>query len=587
MSPRVVRVLPDVPALDREFDYLVPEPLGDQVRVGTIVRVDLHGRRVRGWVVADGVEPPPGVPLRPLARVTGHGPGPALIELARWAAWRWAGRTASLLRTASPPTAVRALPASPARWVPAGAAGGGVEPDGAAIDLLAAGGPSLLVLPPAADRLSVALAAAARGPALVLCPTAAMARAAAAGLRRAGVAVALHPDGWAVGAAGATVVGTRAAAWAPVGGLAAVVVFDEHDEAHGQERAPTWNGRDVALERAARAGVPCLLVSPCPSLEARGVVADRVGRSPVGARGWPAVVVADRRDEDPGRAGLLSPALVRLLGEGGRVLCVLNRTGRARLLACAACGEVARCERCDAAVVQPDEAVLRCLRCATERPVVCQRCTGTRLRTVRAGVARVRDDLAALLREPVVELGAAADPATVAGARVVVGTEAVLHQGGRADAVAFLDLDQELLAPRYRAAEQALALLARAARVVGAGRPGEGGRAGGRLLVQTRLPDHEVVAAAVRGDPTVVAEAEAARRRMLDLPPFTALATVSGPGAAALVAGLAGAEGVAVLGPSEGTWLVRAPDHGVLADALGRLERPAERVRVAVDPLRI
>ena len=47
----VVRVLPDVPAIDRAFDYLVPDALGDQVRVGTMVRVPLHGRRVAGWVV--------------------------------------------------------------------------------------------------------------------------------------------------------------------------------------------------------------------------------------------------------------------------------------------------------------------------------------------------------------------------------------------------------------------------------------------------------------------------------------------------------------------------------------------------------
>ena len=36
------------------------------------------------------------------------------------------------------------------------------------------------------------------------------------------------------------------------------------------------------------------------------------------------------------------------------MLCVLNRKGRARLLACAACGELAACERCAAALVQAE-----------------------------------------------------------------------------------------------------------------------------------------------------------------------------------------------------------------------------------------
>ena len=53
--------------------------------------------------------------------------------------------------------------------------------------------------------------------------------------------------------------------------------------------------------------------------------------------------------------------------------------------------------------------------------------------------------------------------------------------------VAFLELDQELLAPRARAAEQALWLLVRAARLLGPR------AAKGVLLLQTRLPEHEVV----------------------------------------------------------------------------------------------
>src|ERR671918_322550 len=72
------------------------------IGVGHRVRMVLHGRRVGGWIVAVDVDPPAGVALRPLAKWSGRGPTPELIELAEWAAWRWAGRPASLLRTASP-----------------------------------------------------------------------------------------------------------------------------------------------------------------------------------------------------------------------------------------------------------------------------------------------------------------------------------------------------------------------------------------------------------------------------------------------------------------------------------------------------
>jgi len=66
-------------------------------------------------------------------------------------------------------------------------------------------------------------------------------------------------------------------------------------------------------------------------------------------RGWPSITVVDQRQLDPALGPLFSPALVDLVRGHGRVLCVLNRTGRVRMLACAVCATLARCEQCDAA----------------------------------------------------------------------------------------------------------------------------------------------------------------------------------------------------------------------------------------------
>jgi primosomal protein N' (replication factor Y) (superfamily II helicase) len=358
------------------------------------------------------------------------------------------------------------------------------------------------------------------------------------------------------------------------------VVVDEHDESHQQSQAPTWHARDVAVERARRAGVPCLLTSPTPSLDA--LAAGRLFTLPRTDEraGWPIVDVLDMRRQDP-HTGLLPAPLVRLLRSGRRVLCILNRTGRARLLACAACGELAACERCGANVGQAAGGELVCLRCEAVRPAVCAACGAARLKALRQGVSRVRDEIEALVGEPVAEVtGGGADRAGPA-TRVVVGTEAALHQAGPADVVAFLDLDQELLAPRYRAAEQALALVARAARLLG------GKAGGGRLVLQTHQPRHEVVRAALHADPARLAAAEQRRRRVLEFPPVTALAEVSGAAAGEFVAGLDPWLGVEVLGPADGRWLVRATDSAALADALAATARPSGRLRIAVDPLRI
>jgi primosomal protein N' (replication factor Y) len=208
--------------------------------------------------------------------------------------------------------------------------------------------------------------------------------------------------------------------------------------------------------------------------------------------------------------------------------------------------------------------------------MVCANCGGQRLKTLRAGVSRVREELQALATMPVGEV--TGETGELPDTPIVVGTEAVLHRvthGVRA--VAFLDIDQELLAPRYRAAEEAMALLARAARLVG------GRTSGGRLLVQTRLPRHEVLQAVLHADPERVSAAERPRRALLGFPPAAAVALVSGEGAPAFVAELADVE---VLGPDGDRWLVRAPDHVALCDALAAAPRPPGRLRVEVDPLR-
>ena len=112
---RVVRVLPDVVGIDREFDYVVPPAWDDagraeRVEVGAMVRVQLSGRRVAGWITAVDVEPDPGVRLAPLAKLSGMGPSADVLDLAGWAAWRWAGRRVPFLRAASPERMVAAAP---------------------------------------------------------------------------------------------------------------------------------------------------------------------------------------------------------------------------------------------------------------------------------------------------------------------------------------------------------------------------------------------------------------------------------------------------------------------------------------------
>lgn len=641
-------MLPDVSGLDRPFDYEVPTSLAAAVSVGSIVRVELRHRKVRAWVIALSggawLEMPPGAgPLKRVVALVSAGPAPEVVDLARWAAWRYAGRLRAFLLAASPDRVVRpgqleqraeAVPTPdgqvapptpngrvgpptpvPAAPSPATAASPAppADPVASVAAAVAAGlgaGAAWLRLPPASPRLAVIEAVIEQvGSAdgvLVLVPERNDAELLQRLLARRRLPAAVLPQGWRTAAAGGqAVIGARAGAFGPMPTLRAAVVLDAHDESYVETRAPTWSAPVVLAERARRAGAALLLVSPCPPLGLAGLAGlglgaqVRLDRS-LERAGWPAVEVLDRRRDDP-RSGRYSPRLAELIRAARRnepdlpVVCVLNRTGRVRLLACADCGEVARCEQCGAALHEPTGGELACPACGASRAAVCATCASARLKRLRVGASRAREELAALTGLEVDEVtsaspASAARQASQAAAdpqrgTVLVGTEAVLRRVRRASLVVMLDLDQELLAPRFRAAEQAFVLLARAARLLG----GRSGGSAARLVLQTRLPEHEVVRAATLGAPGIFEDDELERRRRQRLPPYSALAVLSGRDAAELAARLrsAGLEVGPVLAAHypEGSVLVRATAAPELADALAGAESTTLDVRVEVDPL--
>ena len=583
-------MLPDVTGIDRTFHYRTE---GEGPPVGTIVRVRLHGRRVRGWVVGLGSALPAGVEAQPIAEQVSLGPPPDVVALARFAAWRFAGRLRPLLLAGSPERIVRQLPPpAPGRAARrAGAALGG--PLGEAL----AAKEAVVSLPPASPRLGLveeALSSAART--LVLVESRRDAATLSERLRRAGWQVALYPEQWAASTAAEVVVGTRNTVFAP-GSFDLLLVLDAHSQSYRSERSPNFDARVVAAERARRSGGRLVLVSFAPPLELlaptpRPLVALSAG---AGA-GWGRLSVLDRREEDPAEGGYpsLLVSWIRAAVEEERarprprpVVCILNRVGRARLLSCARCQVLARCPVCGSALVQlarpgPGEVGrLSCPRCGHEEEALCSSCGSARLRVARAGVSRAREQLEAVSG---LEVGEVAGPkGALPATPVVMATQAALHRLSRAALVAWLDFDQELLAPRFKAAEEALVLLGRSVRLVSGGPD----RPAGRVVVRTSLPDHEVIEAARRGEPALLRAEEESRRRLLGLPPYAGLARVEGEGAEAVVARLPEACQVTRAG---GGYLVRAASPEALAEGFEAVVKYAPTgwagldVRVEMDP---
>ena len=297
----VVRVQPDITAIVGGFDYFVPPQWGDdgraaKVALGSMVRVDFAGRRVAGWVTELGVEPTGTHVVRPLLKVSGYGPPGEVIELADWAAWRWAGKRAHLLRVASPPKMVlgvakRSLVRSPVEHLAFGS------------------GSTVARTVPTDDGQAMATAVAEAGGGLILTPSVEDKRRIVSALRQGGVDVASYPEEWSRSAAGVTTVGTRTAAFAPLPDMQAVLVLDAHDDRYKEERTPAWDAREVVIERARRSGVPCVFSSPVPTLHLLEATDRLLGPSRAQERaGWPNVHVVDLRVAE--RPGLLTNCLL-------------------------------------------------------------------------------------------------------------------------------------------------------------------------------------------------------------------------------------------------------------------------------------
>ncbi|MET0831595.1 MAG: hypothetical protein ABWY62_04370, partial [Acidimicrobiia bacterium] len=165
---------------------------------------------------------------------------------------------------------------------------------------------------------------------------------------------------------------------------------------------------------------------------------------------------------------------------------------------------------------------------------------------------------------------------------------------GMVDLAVVVDADALVLAPHYRAEEDALRTLARVAATVGRGR-------GRRCLVQTAQPGHRVFAALRRGRPLPLLEALLEERRAVGYPPAGELMAVEiagDPGAVDIeLRAAAGdvAAAVDILGPApagaRARWLVAGGDLRPLKLALRPVVQSwrdrGTRVRIDVDPVRL
>ena len=573
------------------FDYVVPEDMVGKLEVGDRVRIVLHGRSVSAWVASvgrseDGFSDIDVTRLLSIVKIQGRGPDADLIRLFAEVRSRWQGRLRSLYVSATPTNLVETFPTSRNAKDRAVFASGA---DSSVSSCVKAGLNALVRRGPTVSPLASVLGAAVNGPTLVVIPTLSRARLLAAALKRQGLSVALLPDEWANAAGGVDVViGARSAVFARVPNLCAIVVIDEHDDSLQEERTPTWHARDVAIMRAKLQQVSCILCSPIPSVTAAHWAVDQqlIADEQRELAEWPTIQIVDRSVDDDWPNSLVSSALVaEILDHSRRVALIYNTKGRAKLVACAACKSLARCSTCNGAMNITSDSLFECGRCKESRPQVCLSCSAGKFAVLKPGISRLREEIALAAgrkTDDVVEISGKSKDAVDVSKMLFIGTESLIHRLKDVDTVVFLDIDQELSAPRYRASEIASTLLIGAARLVSRS------SSEGRVLVQTFNAQHPLLKAISDKKIDAYIASESASRIAMRMPPFSSLAQISGAAAPGIVALLQDQSGISVSAENQGTFLIRSESSQHLSAALDKIDLPkSARYKLVVDPSRV
>jgi primosomal protein N' (replication factor Y) len=334
------------------------------------------------------------------------------------------------------------------------------------------------------------------------------------------------------------VVGSRLALFAPVQSVKFVICDDEQDESYSPQEGLPYDVRAAAAIRAAEEAAILVSGSSAPAVES--LYRARKARSLFD-------LGEDRKDirisiveHHPGRA-IVCPVLERAvrsrLARKEPVILFFNRRGYASSLICPNCGFYPRCARCELPLsYHKHEGKFVCHYCrfSVSAYSACPRCGGRLGLKKGAGVEALAEELRRVFPQARVDIFAVDEAGRKdvkenlkrefqdGRVNILVGTQLLTHQVNfpKASLVGILHPEFSLHLADFRSGQKTFQAILRELQFLREGR-------GAEAVVQTSAPDHFSIREAVRGDYRAFYEQEITFRRLMDYPPFSALAEVN------------------------------------------------------------
>lgn len=342
------------------------------------------------------------------------------------------------------------------------------------------------------------------------------------------------------------VVGTRSALLLPLENVGLIFLDEEHDGSFKQDEGFTYQAKEVAWFRAGLEKALLVLGSATPDVKSfhaalEGRIALHRLDERVSGGEMPEVKLVPI-PKNTSTDSLLCEESLQALNEvverGEQAVILLNRRGYAPIMYCLSCNAVAKCPHCEIALAyHKGRERLLCHYCgySVPYPSPCTACKALHFLPMGEGTEKLEEHLASLLPTSAKVLRLDRDSTRRVGsmeailqsfarkeASVLVGTQ-MLSKGHHFPDVTLAivaDADLGLNLPDYRAAERTFQLL-----VQSSGRSGRGEKKG-RVLIQTRDPNHYCWEFVRTADYEGFYAREIALRAKRRYPPFVRLALI-------------------------------------------------------------
>lgn len=323
------------------------------------------------------------------------------------------------------------------------------------------------------------------------------------------------------------IIGSRAAIFAPASSLGLIIIDDPNNFGHKEEQSPKYHCVEVGKKLAKLSNAHLLLGSTYPTIDNcyfEGLKKYQVLKQSVANYQQSTINMIDSNKDKGIISWTLEQSIAENLKTNGKIILFVNHRGDGSVFSCNDCGYIFLCPHCNIPLAPFSNNTvgvinLRCSKCGykNDAPPSCPKCQGTILKTSGIGTRHVEKKINKLFpnaKTLIVEKNER--PLTtddLRSADIIIGTKKLLdYPEVQADLVGVIGLDSALNIPDYNSNENTFLTLVELIN-----------RAKKQVILQTFLPDNEIIKYFADKQFSKFLTEELQRRKNNNYPPFASL----------------------------------------------------------------